>query len=331
MGKSRQGSTHRRKFLLGAAMLAAYRILPAAAQSFPTRSVRFIVPSAAGSGTDILTRIICSKLSDKWGQTIVVDDHDGVGGVLGVDIAARADPDGYTLCMGFTGPLAASPALLTKVPYDPLKDLAPVTLIDSSPAVLVINPALPVESIKELIAFSKKRSEPLTFGSAGYGTIGHISGELFKLHSGANIVHVPYKNVSQAVTDVVAGHLSMIFHVAPAVMPLVKASKLRALGVTSLKPWSILPQLPAIAEQGLPGYEATVWHGVVVRAGTPPQLINKLYKDITDVMKTDEVRQKFALQWAEPLGTTPDEFGKFLKSEVESYAALGKTAGFKIK
>ncbi|MEA2919858.1 MAG: hypothetical protein QOJ15_11939 [Bradyrhizobium sp.] len=324
-------SLHRRKFILSAALFTAGAIVPSRAQAYPSKSVRFIVPSAAGSGTDILARILGDKLSQRWGQSVIVENRDGVGGVTGTDFVVRSPPDGYTLCMGFTGPLAASPALLKSVPYNPVKDLATVTLVDSSPAVLVVHASVPATSVKELIALAKAEPGTLNFGSAGYGTIGHMSGELFRVMSGAHIVHVPYKSVAQAVTDVVGGQIKVLFHVAPAVMPLVQAGKLRALGVTSPKRWSIVPDLPAIAEAGLPGYESTVWHGVVVPAGTPSSIINKLYQDIADVMKSEEVRQKFAAQWIEPLGTTPDSFAAFLKSEVENNAKLVKEAGLPVQ
>jgi tripartite-type tricarboxylate transporter receptor subunit TctC len=321
-------SVHRRKFILSATMLAASAAIPSKAEAaYPSRPVRFIVPSAPGSGTDILARILGGKLSQQWGQPVIVENRDGVAGVTGTDYVARASPDGYTLCMSFTGPLAASPALLKSVPYNPVKDFATVTLVDSSPAVLVINPSLPANSVKELIALAKAEPGVLNFGSAGYGTIGHMSGELFRVMSGTNIVHVPYKSVAQAVTDVIGGQIKVLFHVAPAVMPLVKAGQLRGLGVTSLKPWSLVPELPAIAEAGLPGFQSTVWHGVVVPTGTPPSIVDKLYKDIASVMRTDDVRQKFAAQWIEPLGTSPEEFAQFLKAEVENNAKLVKEAG----
>jgi tripartite-type tricarboxylate transporter receptor subunit TctC len=321
-------SVHRRKFLLSATMLAASTTLPGRAQAaYPSKSVRFIVPSAAGSGTDILARILGGKLSERWGQPVIVENRDGVAGVLGTDYVARSAPDGYTLCMGFTGPLAASPALLKNVPYNPVKDFAAVTLVDSSPAVLVVHPSVPANSVKELIALAKAEPGVLNFGSAGYGTIGHMSGELFRVMSGTNIVHVPYKSVAQAVTDVIGGQIKVLFHVAPAVMPFVKNGQLRGLGVTSLTPWSMVPELPAIAEAGLPGYQSTVWHGVVVPTGTPSSIVNKLYQDIASIMQTEDVRQKFAAQWIEPLGTSPEKFAQFLKEEVENNAKLVKEAG----
>lgn len=327
MSVSKSAMLNRRTFVLSAAAVPTLLTSRGLAnEAYPTKAVHFIVPSGAGSGTDIITRILSEKLTQKWGQTVVVENRDGASGLIGTQAVAKSAPDGYTLCMGFTGPLAASPAFLKNTPYDPLKDLMPVTLVDSSPAVLVVSNNVPAKSVQDLIAYAKAHPGALSYGSAGQGTIGHISGELFNQKAGTKMLHVPYKNVSQAVTDVVGGHLQLLFHVAPALMPLVKDGKVRALGVTSLKKWAITPDLPSIAEVALPGYEASVWHGVVVPAGTPKWLVDKLYQDINAVMKTDEVKQQFAAQWIEPLGTTPDEFGKFIQSELKSYAKVAEAA-----
>jgi tripartite-type tricarboxylate transporter receptor subunit TctC len=269
-------------------------------------------------------------LSERWGQSVVIDDRDGAGGVIGTELAARAPADGYTLYMGFTGPLAVSPALTKKLPYDPVRDFAPVSLIDASPVVLVVNPSVPAKSVEELIALAKAKPDTLNFGSAGSGTIGHMSGELFKTMSGTRMVHVGYKSVSQAVTDVIGGQLQLLFHVAPAVVPHVKAGKLRALGVTSLKRWAILPELPTIAESGVPGYESTVWHGILVPARTPPQIVSKVHDDVANnILKAPEVRAAFAAQWIEPMGTRPEEFARFLKSDIERSAKIVKDAGIR--
>jgi tripartite-type tricarboxylate transporter receptor subunit TctC len=309
-------------------LATAFAATASAAEPYPTRPVRFIVPSAAGSGTDIIARIIGQKLSERWRQPVVIDDRDGASGMIGTELAARAPADGYTLYMGFTGPLAVSPALISKLPYDPLKDFAPVSLIDNSPVVLVVNPSVPAATVKELIALAKAKPGTLNFGSAGSGTMGHMSGELFKSMSGTNMVHVPYKNVSQAMSDVVAGQLQLIFHVAPAVMPQVKAGKLRALAVTSLKRWPILPDLPTIAEAGVPGYDSTVWHGVLLPANVSPALVMRLHREIADeILRAPEVREAFAAQWLEPLGTTPQEFAAFLKADIARNTKIVKAAG----
>jgi tripartite-type tricarboxylate transporter receptor subunit TctC len=319
---------NRRTLVLGAVAASVASKRPAVAdEAYPTRPVRFIVPSGPGSGTDIITRILGDKLSQRWGQAVIVENRDGASGFIGTELTVKAPPDGYMLCMGFTGPLAASPAFLKNAPYDPLKDLVPVTLIDSSPAVLVVNNALPVNSVQELIAYAKSKPGALSYGSAGQGTIGHVSGALFDQYADINMLHVPYKNVSQAVSDVISGNLQVLFHVAPALMPLVESSQMRALGVTSLKKWSILPDLPSIAEAALPGYQSSVWHGVVMPSGAPHWLVQRVYQDITAVMSAENVRERFAREWIEPLGTTPEEFGAFLKSEVEAYTKLASSSG----
>jgi tripartite-type tricarboxylate transporter receptor subunit TctC len=298
--------------------------------AYPTKPIRFIVPSAAGSGTDILARILGRKLSERWGQSVIIDNRDGAGGVIGTELAARSAPDGYTLYMGFTGPLAVSPALYRKLPYDPLKDFAPVTLVDSSPVILVVNPTVAAASVNELIALAKSRPGMLNFGSAGSGTMGHMSGELLKAMTRTSMVHVPYKSVAQAVSDLLGGQLQFMFHIAPAVMPHVKAGRLRALGVTSLTRWAVLPDLPAIAESGLPGYESMVWHGVLVPAGTPPPLVKKLHQDIAnDIMQSSEVREQITVQWVEPLGTTPEDFAKFIKTDLERSRRIVRDAGIR--
>jgi tripartite-type tricarboxylate transporter receptor subunit TctC len=232
--------------------------------------------------------------------------------------------------MGFTGPLAVSPALTKKLPYDPIRDFAPVSLIDASPVVLVVNPSVPANSVEELIALAKTRPGTLNFGSAGNGTIGHMSGELLKTMSGIHMVHIGYKSVSQALTDVIGGQLQLLFHVATAVVPHVKVGQLRALGVTSLKRWSILPDLPTIAESGVPGYESTVWHGILVPARTPPQIVAKVHDEVAGaIIKTREVRAAFAAQWIEPLGTRPEEFARFLKADIERSTKIVKDAGIR--
>jgi tripartite-type tricarboxylate transporter receptor subunit TctC len=301
-----------------------------AADTYPAKPIRFIVPSAAGSGTDIIARILGQRLSERWSQPVIIDDREGAGGAIGTELAARAPADGYTLYMGFTGPLAVSPALTRKLPYDPVRDFAPVSLIDASPVVLVVNPTVPANSVEELIALAKAKPGTLNFGSAGNGTIGHMSGELLKIMSGTQMVHIGYKSVSQALTDVIGGQLQLLFHVAPAVVPHVKAGKLRALGVTSLKRWSILPELPTISESGVPGYESTVWHGILVPARTPPQIVTKVHDEVAGtIIKTREVRAAFAAQWIEPLGSRPEEFARFLKADIERSAKIVKDAGIR--
>jgi tripartite-type tricarboxylate transporter receptor subunit TctC len=330
MHAPRQGpAILRAAFLLILAWLAAGSAGAQEVQAYPAKPIRFIVPSAAGSGTDVLARILGQKLGERWGQPVIIDDRDGAGGAIGTELAARSAPDGYTLYMGFTGPLAVSPALYKKLPYDPLKDFTPVSLVDSSPVILVVHPAVAANSVKQLIALARSRPGSLNFGSAGAGTIGHMSGVLFEAMSRTSMVHVPYKSASQSVSDLLGGQLQLMFYVATAVMPHVKEGKLLALGVTSLHRWPILPDLPAIAEAGLPGYESTVWHGILVPTGTPLPLVNRLQRELASILKSHEVREAFARQWIEPLGTTPDEFANFLKADIERSLKIVKDAGIR--
>jgi len=290
------------------------------------RPVRFIVPSTPGSGTDILARLLANNLGPIWRQPVVVYNREGAGGVIGTDLAAKSEPDGYTLYMGFTGPISVSPILVKNLSYNPENDFAPVTLVDSSPNVMVVAPNLSARSVKEVIELAKSRPGYVTYGSAGFGTQGHMCAALFEFMSGTKLLHVPYKSESQALTDLMTGQISILFHVAAAVMTLAKNGKLRALGVTSLRRWDLLPDLPSIAEAGLPGYQITVWHGVLAPAKTPPPILKKVQQDMASVMKNEEVRQQFIKLWVEPLGTTSDEFAKFLKEDAERSASIIKHA-----
>jgi tripartite-type tricarboxylate transporter receptor subunit TctC len=321
---------NRRQFIQGASCLAANSAVPALADTYPTRPVHIIVPSTPGSGTDILSRLLANNLSPMWGQPVIVNNREGAGGVIGTDVAAKSAPDGYTLYMGFTGPISISPFLVKNLSYDPATDFVPVTLVDSSPNVMAISPSLPAKSVKEVIELAKAKPGSLIYGSAGFGTQGHMCAALFEFMSGTKILHVPYKSEGQALTDLMSGQISILFHIAAAVMPLAKAGKLRALGVTSLERWDLLPDLPSIAEAGIPGYQITVWHGVLAPAKTPRSILKKVQRDMASVMKDDDVRKQFIKLWAEPLGTTSEEFATFLKADAERSANIIKHAGIRI-
>ncbi len=324
------GLADRRQLIIGSACLVAGSTLPAVADTYPTRPVHIIVPSTPGSGTDILSRLLANNLGPMWGQPVVVDNREGAGGVIGTELAAKSDPDGYTLYMGFTGPISVSPILVKSLAYDPVRDFAPVTLVDSSPNVMAVSPSLPAKTVKEVIELAKSKPGSLTYGSGGYGTQGHMCAALFEFMSGTKMLHVPYKSEGQALTDLMTGHISILFHVAAAVMPLASADKLRAIGVTSLKRWELLPDLPSIAEDGIPGYQITVWHGVLAPAKTPQSILGKVQQDMATVMRNDDVRKQFIKLWAEPLGTTSEEFAKFLKEDAQRSASIVEHAGIHI-
>lgn len=325
-----RGSATRRRFVLGSACLAAGSTLPAWADTYPSRPVHIIVPSAPGSGTDILSRLLANNLSPLWRQSVVVDNREGAGGVIGTELAAKSDPDGYTLYMGFNGPISVSPILVKNLAYDPPKDFAPVTLVDSSPNVMAVSPSLPVKTVKDVIELAKSKPGVLTYGSAGYGTQGHMCAALFEFMSGAKMLHVPYKNEGQALTDLMTGHINILFHVAAAIMPLAQTGKLRALGVTSLKRWDLLPDLPSIAEEGIPGYQITVWHGILAPAKTPVPILKKVRQDMASVMKSEDVRKQFIKLWVEPLATTSEEFARFLRADAKRSASIIEHAGIHI-
>src|SRR5690349_12578544 len=248
-------------------------VVPAQPATYPTKPIRLIVPFPPAGTTDILARAVAQKLSETWGQQVVVDNHPGAGGNIGSDIVAKASPDGYTLLMGTVGTHAINPSLYAKMPYDHVKDFAPVILVAGVPNVLVVNPALPVKSVQELIVYGKANPGKLNFASSGNGTSIHLSGELFKTMTGIQMTHVPYKGSSPALTDLIAGQVQLMFDNLPSSLQFIKAGKLRALAVTSLERSSALPDVPTLAESGLPGFEVSSWFGVLAPAGTPNDII----------------------------------------------------------
>ncbi|MEO8441223.1 MAG: tripartite tricarboxylate transporter substrate binding protein [Betaproteobacteria bacterium] len=299
----------------------------AVAQPYPAKPIRFIVPFSAGGGADIVARAIGQKLSELVGQQVIIDNRTGAAAIIGTEIAAKSPPDGYTIMFGQTGPNSINPGLYARLPYDALKDFAPITMTTRYPYALVVHPSLPVQSIKQLIALAKAHPNQLTFASAGNGAANHLAAELFKSMAGISMVHVPYKASAPALIDVLGGHVSMMFDPVITSMPQVKLGKLRALAVTSLKRSPIAADLPTFDESGLPGYEAIGWHGILAPAGTPADIINRLNNDIVKVIHTPEMQNRFAEQGAEPVGNTPAQFAEFLKSDLEKWAKVIKAAG----
>jgi tripartite-type tricarboxylate transporter receptor subunit TctC len=304
---------------------------PARAQDYPTKPIRLVVPFAAGGATDVLARLVGERLTASLGQQVVVDNRPGAGGNIGSDLVARAEPDGYTILMGAVGTHAINPSLYPKMPYDPVKDFAPVTLVASVPNVLVVNPEVPANSVQELIDLAKAKPGELNFASSGNGTSIHLSGELFKAMTGTDIVHVPYKGSGPAVTDLLGGQVQMMFDNMPSSLPHVKAGKLRALGVTSAKRSPALPEVPTIAEAGVPGYDATSWFGILAPAGTPEPVVTRLQGAIVQALGEPEMRQRMADLGAEPVGDTPAEFGQFIAAEIAKWAKVVNDAGVKLE
>ncbi len=303
---------------------------PAQAQSYPDKPIKLVVPFAPAGATDVLARIVGQKLSELEKQPVIVDNRAGAGGNIGSDAVAKAAPDGYTLLMGAVGTHAINVSLYKKMPYDPVKDFIPVVLVATVPNVLVVPASLPVNSVKELIAYGKANPGKLNFGSSGNGTSIHLSGELFKSMTGMDMQHVPYKGSGPATVDLLSGQVQMMFDNLPSAMPNIKSGKLKALAVTSAKRSPSLPDVPTIAEAGVPGYEAPSWFGILVPKGTPPGIVAKLNTDINKILAMPDTKKKFLEQGAEPAGGTPEQFAALINSEIPKWAKVVKASGAQI-
>ena len=311
-----------------AACLLLAGIPSAIAQSaYPAKPVRLVVPFPPGGTTDILARAVAQKLSEAWGQQVVVDNHPGAGGNIGSDIVAKAAPDGYTLLMGTVGTHAINPSLYAKMPYNHVKDFAPVILVAGVPNVLVVNPSVPAQSVQELIAYAKANPGKLNFASSGNGTSIHLSGELFKTMTGTQMTHVPYKGSAPALTDLVGGQVQLMFDNLPSSLAFIKAGKLRALAVTSAARSTALPDVPTLAESGLPGFEASSWFGVLAPAGTPHDIVSKLNGAIAAWLASPEARDNLAAQGAIAAGGSPDAFARHIDAETAKWAKVVKASG----
>ncbi|MFT3804790.1 MAG: tripartite tricarboxylate transporter substrate binding protein [Burkholderiaceae bacterium] len=299
------------------------------AANWPTKPLRLIVPYAAGGFGDIRARQIASRLGASLGQTIVVENKPGAGGVLGTDLVAKAEPDGYTIGTGHLAPLAVNGHLMQTLPYDPLKDVAPIVLIESSPLILCVGPALAdVPDVRALIALARSQPGKLTFASSGIGGAHHLSGEMFRDQAGIDITHIAYKGGAPAATDLMAGHVSMMFEMGYAALPSVKAGKTRALAVTSSKRLAVLPDVPTMAESGLAGFESYNWQGLIAPAGTPPALVERLNREV-NTMLDGELKALISAAGSEPSGGTPDAFARFIRSENVKWAKLIEHNGIK--
>jgi len=301
----------------------------AAADAYPARPIRFVVAFPPGGGTDIIARSIAQKLAERLAQQVVVDNRPGAGGNIGTDIVAKSAPDGYTLLMGSAGPLAINASLFDKMPFDPIRDLAPVTLAASTPNVLVVHPSLKAATVNELIALAKARPGEINFASSGHGTPAHLAGELFNSMAGVKLVHVPYKGAAPALADLLGGQVQLMFSTMPPALPHVKDGKLRALAVTSSKRSRAMLELPTVDEVALPGFEANTWHGVVVPAGTPAAIVARLNREIVAILHLPEVVERLSGQGAEALGSTPEEFAAYIRSESVKWAKVVRDSGAK--
>jgi tripartite-type tricarboxylate transporter receptor subunit TctC len=301
------------------------------AQPYPSKPIRLIVPFTPGGTTDILSRILGQKLSEVMGVQVVIDNRPGAAGNIGAELAAKAAPDGYTLLMGPSGTLAVNPSLYANLPFDPIRDFAPISLVAMVPSILVVHPSLPVKSVKELIEYVKSRPGQLNYGSSGAGGQPFLAVEYLKLMAGLNIVEVRYKGGAPLTTDLIAGQISLTITGIPTLLPHIKSGRLRALAVSSAKRSAAVPELPTISEAALPGYDATAWYGVLAPAGTPKEIIARLNVAINKSIKHPDVAERLTAEGAETVGNTPEEFAAFIKSESESWAKVIKAAGVKVQ
>jgi tripartite-type tricarboxylate transporter receptor subunit TctC len=318
--------------LLGllAAFATSLAIAPAFGQSWPDRPLRFVVAAPAGSSIDVLARVIGDKLKDRLGQPIVVDNRPAAGGTAATDFVAKSPADGYTMVISFNGPLAFGPHLYSKLPYDPQKDLVPVIITSSQPNVLAVNAALPAKSLQELVAYAKANPGKLNYASVGNGSSSHLTMELLKTTAGLDVVHVPFNGSPPAVTATVQGETQMMFAVMQPLQAQIQAGKLRALAVTTSKRFPLLPDLPTIAESGFPGFEALAWNGVLVPAGTPRPVVQRLNAEINAILRDSTVKSTLNAQGFELVGGTPEEFGTLIKSESDKWAPVIRKTGAKI-
>ena len=309
------------------AMVNGARAQPA--DPFPSRPIRIVIPFVPGGANDVIGRIVGIKITEAHGQQVVVENRGGAGGSLGVEIAAKAPPDGYTLVLGNIANLAVNPTLYRKLGYNPLTDLQPITLIAKVPTILAVHPSLPAQNVLELIALARKRPGQLTFGTGGSGSGSHLTMELFKLQTQLELVHIPYKGVGPALIDLLAGQITMSFGAVPGVLPYARSGRLRALGVSGPKRIAVLPDLPTIAQAGVPGFESTLWYGLLAPAGTPMPIVNRLHATLTRALQSADMKERFAAEGSDPVGSTPQEFHAFIKSEIERWAVVVKVAGMK--
>jgi len=319
------------KAIYGAAALALLLMAgTATAQtSYPDKQVRMLVGFAAGGPADIAARIVADGLSEAWGKPVVVENVTGAAGNVSADRVAKAAPDGYTLTMAASSTIASNVSLYDKLPFDPVKDLVPISQVCFTPNILALNTDVPAKNLQELVALARARPGELTFGSAGVGTSQHLSGELFKAMAGVNLQHVPYRGIAQVMPDVLGGRLTMTFGNISAVLPLMRENKLRALAVTSIKRSASVPDLPTMAEQGFPGFDATAWFGLFAPAGTPTSIVAKIHAETAKILARAEVREKFATLGMEVIGNTPAQLAEVIKAEIPVWAKVIKAAGVK--
>jgi tripartite-type tricarboxylate transporter receptor subunit TctC len=300
------------------------------AQGYPNRPIRFIAAFPPGSASEILGRVVGQKLEERWGQPVVVETRPGAGGTIGADVVAKSAPDGYTLLVGSSAEITVGVSLYAKLPYDPVRDLAPVIVIAPVPNIVVINPSVPVTSVKEFVAMARSKPGQINFGSSGNGTTSHLAGEMLKLQAGIDMVHIPYRGSPPALTDLLGGRISVMFAPLTTALPHVKAGKLVALAVSSPRRSSAIPELPTLMESGFPDFEASIWFGLLAPAGTPKDIIAKLNGEVGKILQLPDVRETLGKQGAEPVGGTSEEYGALIKKDIAKWAKVVKESGARI-
>lgn len=331
MNLSTPGSSRR---LLLRGLLPALLILAGlttqAQSNYPNKPVKLIVPFPPGGGNDVIARVIGQKLSDRWGQAVVIDNRAGANGIVGLQALMQSPADGYTLAVGAAGPLAVNPSLYARLPYDPVKDFAAVTNLVNYPLLLVVHPSVPVKTTRDVVTLAKAKPGQLSYASPGSGNSGHLAGELFNSMAGVNTLHIPYKGQGPALTDLLSGQVHMLYSSIPSVINQVKTGQLKAIAVGSAKRLPSLPDVPTIAESGVPGYEAYSWVGLVAPANTPSDIVHKIYRDVSDILKQADVADKLNQQGALPVGDTPEEFSQYIKAEVAKWGQVVRNANIKL-
>ncbi len=314
-----------------ASFVLAAALLPQAAQAqqYPAKPIRFVVPYPAGGPLDTVARLLGQKVSESVKEPVVVDNKPGAGGNIGADAVAKSAPDGYTILMGAVATHAINPTLYTSIPYDAVKDFVPVTQVASTPNVLVVNPSVPVSNVREFIAYAKANPGKLNFGSGSTGSAGHLAGELFKTMAGVDMVHVPYKGAAPAMTDLIGGQIQLMFDNFASSLAQVRAGKVKALAVTTAKRSVLAPDLPTIAESGLPGFDINTWFGIFVPAGTSREIVERLHAEFVKALSAPDIREKMMTLGAEPVGSTPEEFAAYIRAEAVKYARVIKASGAK--
>jgi len=316
--------------LLAAIVSSGWHAPASAQQAYPSKPIRIISPFAPGGGNDILCRTVAPKLAENLKQQVFVENRPGANGIIGTEAAARSAPDGYTIVLIPSGH-AVNASLYRKLPYDSIKDFAPITLVGWSPLVLAVHPSVPAKNVRELVALAKARPGQLTYVSAGVGASGHLAGALFETVTGTKMVHIPYKGMALAVSDLIGGQVSLTFGTSLSVVPHVRSGRLRALAITGAQRSPALPELPTVAESGIPGYEASLWYGFVGPAGLPPEIVHRLNSEIVSVLRLADVRERLASQGVDARSSTPEEFARLLASDLERWANVVQRAGVRVE